>query len=93
MGTRGQKRALYVCEAFAVLLMMPLGAVWPSVFTLLAIASLPALFLAVKAAWCPNYLDPLELTDPRGGRRRYLHVAAGLCFLGIVLEVIWLAAT
>jgi hypothetical protein len=93
MGTLARKRALYVSEAFAVLLMLPLGAVWPSMFTLLAIASLPALLIAVKAARRPDYLDPLELTDPRGGRRRYLHVAAGLCFLGVVLEIVWLAAS
>src|SRR3954467_4610160 len=85
MGILVRRPALYVSEALAVLLVLPLGAVWPSSFTVLAVVSLPAFFIAVKAAWHPQYLEPLEFTNPHGGRRRYVHVAAGTCSLGIVL--------
>jgi len=40
MGIQVGNRTLYVTEAFLIILMQPLGAVWPSAFTLLALASL-----------------------------------------------------
>ena len=83
-------RKLYVTEALLMGLMLPLGAVWPSVFTLLALASLPALFVALRAAYRPGYLDPEGFRDPRRGLRRYVHVMAVLCMFGEAAEILWL---
>lgn len=71
-------RILYAGEALAILLVMPF-ALYPSTLTLIALVSLPALVLAVVGVFRPYYFARLEFTDPRGGRRRYMHVCAGLC--------------
>ena len=77
-----RNRALYVTEAVLLVLMIPLGAVWPSIFTLLAFLSLPVLVVAVRAAFRPDYIEPQGNRDPRRGLRRLLHVMAILCMLG-----------
>ncbi len=89
-GTVTTKRILYSIEALAILLLAPLG-LYPSLFSFLVLASLPALVLAVIGALRPSYLDPLDLTDPRRGPRRYLHTCAALCGAAVVFFLLNLA--
>lgn len=90
MGRRVGSRALYATEALFLLLMLPLGAVWPSLFTILALLSLPVLAVAVRAVFRPEYLEPQGQKDPRRGLRRLVHVVAILCIFGEAAEILWL---
>jgi len=83
-------RTLYITEAVLMGLMLPLGAVWPSGFTLLALTSVPAFVIALRAAYRPGYLEPEGFRDPRRGLRRYVHVMAVLCMFGEAAEILWL---
>jgi hypothetical protein len=89
--SRAGKRSLYAAEAIAILLLAGLGAVYPSLFTVAALASLPAVVLAGVSAFRPEYLDPAGVKDPRAGRRRYIHACAVVACVCLVAEVIWLS--
>ena len=78
MSSRSRKRLLYVCEALAISLGTFLG-LYPTLLTVVAILSLPALVLAIVGSVLPTYFDLQGAADPRGGYRRYVHVCAALC--------------
>jgi hypothetical protein len=52
---------------------------YPSLLTLAALLSLPALVLAIRGALRPAYLDPQGVADPRGWYRQYTHICAAVC--------------
>ena len=85
----GRKRMLYGAEALVTLAVMPLG-LYPSLLTILAVISLPALALAVIGTVRPAYFEPQAASDPHAGRRKYMHACAVLCALSVVWAIIWM---
>jgi hypothetical protein len=84
--TKVRKRLLYASEALAIALAMVIG-LYPSLLTLVALLSVPALILAIIGVARPAYLDPQGVADPRGWYRKYMHFCAAICAAFVVLLV------
>jgi hypothetical protein len=82
-----KKRIVYGLEVLSIAI-VTVVAVYPTLLTLLAIASLPALVIGIIGFARPSYLEPLQLTGPRGGRRKYLHACGIVC----ALAILWVGA-
>lgn len=83
-------RLVYGLEVGAIAIATLLG-VHPSLLSLLAIVSLPALVFGVIGITRPDFFDPLEYTDPRRGRRIYLHACGILCSVAVLYFVVVIA--
>jgi hypothetical protein len=77
METTARRRALYACEAVAIIVAAIIG-LYPSLITLAALLSLPALVLAIRGVLRPAYLAPQGIADPRGLYRQYTHISAAV---------------
>ena len=84
--TKARKRLLYAGEGLAIAAATVMG-LYPTLLTLVALLSVPALIFALVGVARPTYLDPQGVADPRGGYRKYMHVSAAVC-AGLVLIVV-----
>jgi hypothetical protein len=85
-----KRPVLRALEAAAILLVVPLGAIWPGLLTIVAFAVLPAFFMAVSWAVKPLLFSSRDLQDPRRGFRRYIHVSAIASVASVLLQTAWL---
>ena len=87
------RRSLHAVEAIPIALLLLLGAVWLSFYTLLAVAALPAFVVALIGIFHPRYFD----ASSRGIRRRwwvvYLHAMALVSCVAIIKEVLEVLST
>lgn len=84
-----RKRMVYGAEALVIGLVIAVGAFFPTLLTVLAVALVPAFGFAVISLARPSYLDRGDLQDLRSGRRLYLHACASLC----LLVILWMAVS
>jgi hypothetical protein len=90
--TQSKKRLLYISEALVIVLATVIG-LYPSLVTIAALISFPALILAVRGAVQPAFLDPRGVADPRGWYRKYVHLCAAVCaglviFIGLNIAIL-----
>jgi hypothetical protein len=79
-------RIIYLAEMIGIVLGLFLGAVWPSLFTVVALVSLPAFFIAAVALARPSILASQGTRDPRQSLRRYVHFSA---FVSVTAVLYW----
>jgi hypothetical protein len=77
-------RSQAVFSLIAIVPMLLLGGVWPSLYTLVALASLPAGLLAVAA-----FIRPAVLT--RRSLRLCVQTSAIVCALGLIIQPAYMA--
>lgn len=75
---------LRILEVMVIAAAVVLGAVWPSVYTIVGLVVLPGAIMATIGVFRPGFLP---------SRRRaqwYVHVCAALSLLAIIDEAVWL---